>query len=258
MAGARGPDVTVLGKGEEVGGKTRLHATLPGGENLSSIYDYQFLAASRAKVTLELGIQADIEKIQSCDPDLVVLATGSSMGWPAFLPEELQSDGFFPDLRQLVADFADRAQHESGRIVIFDKDHTEMTYAAAEFFAEIFDEVVLITPRERIASDVSLVNRQGIYRRLYEKRVRIVTSSEPCSDSALEDGRLSFANIFNQDRTEIDDVAALTFATPRVPNDQLAEPLRAAGLDVRAIGDCFAPRSVLAAIREGQAWGNEL
>ncbi len=158
----------------------------------------------------------------------------------------------------MVADFADRAQHESGRIVIFDKDHTEMTYAAAEFFAEIFDEVVLITPRERIASDVSLVNRQGIYRRLYEKRVRIVTSSEPCSDSALEDGRLSFANIFNQDRTEIDDVAALTFATPRTPNDQLAEPLRAAGLDVRAIGDCYAPRSVLAATREGHALGNEL
>ena len=258
VAAARGHEVTVLGKGGEVGGKTRLHAALPGGENLSSIYDYQFLAANRAGVTLELGIQADLASIQAYHPDVVVMATGSSMSSPGFLPEELLEDGFFPDLRQMVADFADRTQHESGRIVIFDKDHTEMTYAAAEFFANIFDEVVLITPRERIASDVSLINRQGIYRRLYEKRVRIITSSEPCADSALEEGRLTFANIFNGDRTEIDDIAAVTFATPRVPNDQLLESLRAEDMDVRVIGDCYAPRSVLAATREGHALGNAL
>ena len=258
VAGARGHEVTVLGKGGEVGGKTRLHAALPGGENLSSIYDYQFLAANRARVTLELGVQADVATIEAYDPELVILATGSTMGWPAFLPGELQADGFFPDLRQLVVDFGDRAHRESGRMVIYDKDHTEMTYAAAEYFADIFDEVVLITPRERIASDVSLVNRQGIYRRLYEKRVRIITSSEPCAESELEEGRLTFANIFNHDRSQIDDIAALTFATPRVPNDQLANPLRAEGFDVRVIGDCYAPRSVLAATREGHALGNAL
>jgi 2,4-dienoyl-CoA reductase-like NADH-dependent reductase (Old Yellow Enzyme family)/thioredoxin reductase len=258
VAGARSHVVTVLGKGDEVGGKTRLHAGLPGGENLSSIYDYQLLAAKRANITLELGVPADVAAIVSYDPDIVVMATGSSMSWPAFLPDELRADGLFPDLRQLVADFADRARREQGRIVIFDKDHTEMTYAAAEFLADIFDEVVLITPRERIAADVSLINRQGIYRRLFEKRVRIITSSEPCSDSALEEGRLVFANIFNQDRNEIDNVAALTFATPRVPNDQLLSPLQAAGLDVRVIGDCFAPRSVLVATREGHALGNAL
>jgi 2,4-dienoyl-CoA reductase-like NADH-dependent reductase (Old Yellow Enzyme family)/thioredoxin reductase len=258
VAGARGHDVTVLGKSGDVGGKTRLHAGLPGGENLSSIYDYQFLAANRTKVKLQFDVQADAATIQAYDPEIVVLATGSSMGWPAFLPEDMQQDGFFPSLRDLVVDFAGRSSRESGRIVIFDKDHTEMTYAAAEYFADIFDEVILITPRERIASDVSLINRQGIYRRLYEKRVRIITSSEPCSDSALEEGRLSFANIFNQDRSEIEDVAAITYATPRVPNDQLAGPLRAAGIDVRLIGDCYAPRSVLAATREGHALGNAL
>ena len=258
VASARGHDVTILGSGGEIGGKTRLHAGLPGGENLSSIYDYQFLAATRGKATLELGVRADVSVIQSYEPDVVILATGSTMGWPAWLPAEMRDDGFFPDLRQLVADFADKTQREPGRIVIYDKDHTEMTYAAAEFFAGLLDEVVLITPRERIASDVSLVNRQGIYRRLYEKRVRIITSSEPCSDSALEDGQLTIANIFNHERREIDDISLLTFSTPRIPNDELLNPLRSVGLDVRVIGDCHAPRSVLAATREGHALGNAL
>ncbi len=258
VAAARGHEVTVLGNGGEIGGKTRLHAGLPGGENLSSIYDYQFLAATRGNATLELGVRANISVIQSYEPDVVILATGSTMGWPAWLPAEMRDDGFFPVLRQLVADFAEKTQCEPGRIVIYDKDHTEMTYAAAEFFADLLDEVGLITPRERIASDVSLVNRQGIYRRLYEKRVRIITSSEPCSDSALEDGQLTIANIFNHERTDIDDVTLLTYSTPREPNDELLNPLRSDGLDVRVIGDCYAPRSVLAATREGHALGNAL
>jgi 2,4-dienoyl-CoA reductase-like NADH-dependent reductase (Old Yellow Enzyme family) len=258
VAGARGHDVTVLGRSGEVGGKTRVHAGLPGGENLSSIYDYQYLAAIRGNVALELDIQADLAAIRDYDPDVVVLATGSTMSWPAFLPADLRDDGFFPDLRQLISDFAHRSQREAGRIAIYDKDHTEMTYAAAEFFADVFDEVVLITPRERIASDVSLINRQGIYRRLYEKRIRIFTSSEICGESALEEGRLLLENIYNKDRTEIEGVAAVTYATPRVPNDELLIPLREAGLDVRAIGDCRAPRSVLAATREGHSLGNVL
>jgi hypothetical protein len=66
------------------------------------------------------------------------------------------------------------------------------------------------------------------------------------------------ANIYNLDRSEINDIAALTYATARVPNDQLSYPLRARGLDVRVIGDCYAPRSVLAATREGHALGNAL
>ena len=258
IAAARGHNVTVLGNGAEPGGKTRLHAGLPGGENLSSIYDYQFFAANRARVTFELGAEADVATILSYDPELVVLATGSRMSWPAFLPEEYRESGFFPDLRQLVTDFSGRAGPQPGRVAIYDKDHTEMTYAAAEFFADLFDEVVLITPRERIASDVSLINRQGIYQRLFSKRVRIITSSEPCSDSALEEGRLSVANIFNRDRIEIDDIVALTFATPRLPNDQLLAPLRKQGVAVHVIGDCHAPRSVLAATRDGHALGNLL
>ena len=258
VASARGHKVTVLGKSGQIGGKTRLHAGLPGGENLSSIYDYQLMAANRAKVKLELGLEADTTIIAAYDPEVVVLATGSRMSWPLFLPKAYRGEGLFPDLRQLVADFTDRGCPQPGRLAIYDKDHTEMTYAAAEFFANIFDEVILITPRDRIASDVSLINRQGIYRRLYEKRIRIITSSEPCDDSAFEDGRLTLANIFNHDRTEIDDIAVLTFATPREPDNLLLESVCAQGFDVYVIGDCKAPRSVLAATREGHALGNSL
>ena len=49
IAAARGHDVTVFGRSGEIGGKTRLRALLPGGEALSSIYDYQHAAALRGR-----------------------------------------------------------------------------------------------------------------------------------------------------------------------------------------------------------------
>ena len=57
---------------------------------------------------------------------------------------------------------------------------------------------------------------------------------------------------------EVDGVALLTYATARIPDDSLAAPLRAAGVDVHVIGDCFAPRSLLVASGEGYAAGMRL
>ena len=51
------------------------------------------------------------------------------------------------------------------------------------------------------------------------------------------------------------DVATVTFATPRVPDDQLRGACEAAGRKVHLIGDCYAPRSVLAATRQGYEVG---
>jgi thioredoxin reductase len=255
VAGARGHKVTVLGKSQQIGGKTRLHAGLPGGENLSSIYDYQTLIFHREKLSVRLGSEADVASVKALEPDIVVLATGSRMTWPNFLDRSYLGLGLFLDLRQFVTNFKHYSQKHLGRLVIYDKDHTEMTYAAAEFFADAFEEVVLITPRERIASDVSVVSRQGIYKRLYTKKVHIITSSEPCFESQFEDGKITYTNIYNNERTTLDKVVALTFATPRIPNDELLTPLTKLGITVHAIGDCYAPRSVLSATQDGHAVG---
>ncbi|MEQ8516909.1 MAG: hypothetical protein RIC38_15015, partial [Chromatocurvus sp.] len=62
---------------------------------------------------------------------------------------------------------------------------------------------------------------------------------------------LDVANVYTGDITRIEDVVAVTYATSRVPNDALAAPLVQAGIAVTTIGDCRAPRTVLAATREG-------
>ncbi|WEK01176.1 MAG: FAD-dependent oxidoreductase [Candidatus Sphingomonas phytovorans] len=250
-AAARGHDVTVFAASDEAGGKTRLHALLPGGENLSSIYDYQRLAAERAGATFYWNRRATPEDIIALAPDHVVLATGATPVWPDYLPEEYRGEGFFPDLREAMADLARRPGRQAGTAVIHDADGGAFVYAAAELLHDRFDRVVLLTDRERLASDEALVTRQGVYARLGRKKIAFVTSVRPLAASRFEEGEVAYVDVHSGAETILTDVALFTYATARVPDVTLEAPLRAAGLDVRLIGDAYAPRTVLAATSEG-------
>lgn len=255
IAGARGHDVTVFGTSGEVGGKTRVHAELPGGENLSSIYDYQQLSANKAGVKFELGLTASADDILALKPDAVILATGSTMGWPSFLPEEYKGEGFFPDLRETMTMLLERPAKQPGTAVIYDQDHTKMTYASAEWLADKFDRVVIVTPRDRIASDEALVNRQGIYARLSQKKVQLITSCNPSADSAFEEGQVTVRNVYNGDEQTIDDISLFTYSTIRSPNLDLLPAMQAAGVDLHVIGDAYSPRVVVTATADGNKAG---
>ncbi len=251
VAAARGHEVTVFGASLEVGGKTRLHACLPGGENLSSVYDYQLLAAQRSGVSFELGFFANIDDVLAKRPAIVILAAGATPRWPDFLPAELEAENCLPDLRDAVSIMRTFTERQAGRVVIFDQDHTAFTYAAAEFLRGKFDELTIITPRERIAADEPLVNRQAIYRRLHAKGIEIITSSLPTSESRFEEGEVTHKHVYTGAKSVIDCVSLFTFATPRVPNDSLAAQLEACGVPCVLVGDCYAPRSLLVATAEG-------
>ncbi len=258
LLAARRHDVTVFGASGEVGGKTRLHAALPGGEHLSSIYDYQQLAGKRAGLKLELNVRATVQDIASLGPDEVVLASGSTLSWPTMLPRSLAEDGAIPDLRAAIGMLMDIDGRQDGTVVLFDMDATEGTYSAAEWLHARFERLIVVTPRDRIADDMPLVSRLGVVRRFNQKRIGIVPFHELTAESAWEDGRVTLRNVFSGDTTEIDSVALVTYSTPRVPSLELRMGLLALGLRVHLIGDAKLPRTALAATTEGHALGNTL
>jgi dimethylglycine catabolism A len=118
-----------------------------------------------------------------------------------------------------------------------------------------FERVVIVTPRDTIAADVPLVTRQGILRRMAEQRIEVVALAEPRWSDACVDGRLDLVNVYNGDVRVIDDVALLTYATPRIPDDALVVPLREAGIPVIPVGDARAPQEMLFATASGHAAG---
>ncbi len=257
IAAARGHEVTVFGRSDEIGGKTRLHALLPGGEGLSSVYDYQHQEAVREQVRLRLGIEAKLGDILATYPDEVVLATGATMLWPRCLPASLRDGGVVSDLREAAAQLLRYRERQPGTAVVFDMDHTEGTYALVELLHARFDRAVVLTPRAMIAEDVALVTRQGIQRRFHEKGIRVLPFAEPLwSDAMEEHARLEVRHVLGGTHEPIDDVAFFSYATPRVPNDALYDALRAAGVPTRKAGDCEVANAVQAATAAGHAAGN--
>jgi 2,4-dienoyl-CoA reductase-like NADH-dependent reductase (Old Yellow Enzyme family) len=255
VAAARGHDVTVFGASDEIGGKAWLREKLPGGDTVSSIYDYQNVAARRAGVRFVLGRKANVEEIISIEPEAVILATGSTMIPPDWLPADVRAEGWVPDLRTAMVEVLRHDSRQPGTAVLFDADQSEGTYAAAEALRARFERVVIVTPRDTIATDVPMVTRQGILRRMAEQRIEVTASSEPRWSDACAEGRIEIVNVYNGDVRVIADLALLTYSTPRAPDDDLAGPLQAAGIAVVAVGDARAPQEMLFATASGHAAG---
>lgn len=259
IAAQRGHNVTVLGAGQTYGGKAHLVSRLPGMEQISSVYDYQIVQAGRAGVAFEYGVRAGIADILALKPDVVVLATGATQSWPSRLPADWRGEGGVSDLRETSSLLLEGFPPQPGVAVLYDMDHTAGTYAAAHLMASIFEKVVIATPRDSIAMDEPLVVRQGIVRRIArEERIQCLPLVTLGADSDLSEGMAELVNVYSGKRSVINDVALLTYSTPRIPDDSLAQPLIDLGIDVRLAGDCYIPRTAYHATMEGASIGRAL
>jgi len=247
VAAQRGHDVTLVSASQRLGGKLRWEAALPGRAEYNNVLAWMERQLRDAGADIVLGSRATADDIAALKPDTVILATGAHV---RPLPDVnggasvREWDGYQLDQR-----FFDTTA------VLFDMDHGAATYAAADALAARYRKLVLITPRTQIARNVNYCSAIGIHRRLYAADAEIVTAGEPVS---FADDVLAWRNVFTGGTREIAGVGLFLYATPRIADDALAAPLRQAGLDVRLVGDCLAPRDLLCAIHEGEAAAMEV
>jgi len=163
-----------------------------------------------------------------------------------------------PDLRRAMRETLRYTERQSGSAVVFDMDHSEGTYAAAEHLCTLFDRVVILTPRDSIGQDLPIVVRQGVLRRLAEKRIEIVREVDVIWSERLAEARLEYACVHTGRIGWVDDVAWLAWSTPRSPADSLVSLLRSRAVPVRVVGDARVARTLHAATLEGHEAGCEL
>lgn len=241
VAAQRGHDVTLVSASQRLGGKLRWEAGLPGREEYANLLAWMERQLHAAGANVVLGTRATADDIAALKPDTVILATGAHVRAPA----DVAGGASVRDWDGSPAD-----ERREATAVLFDMDHGAATYAVADALAARYRNLVLITPRTQIARNVNYCSAIGIHRRLYAADAEIITAGEPV---ALADGVLTWRNVFTGRTRAIANVGLFLFATPRIADDALAQPLREAGLDVRLAGDCVAPRDLLCAIHEGEA-----
>jgi 2,4-dienoyl-CoA reductase-like NADH-dependent reductase (Old Yellow Enzyme family) len=259
VAAARGHQVTVYGASAEPGGKTRRAASLPTLESLSSIYDFQVDRARSLGARFELGRRVDAQTVLSDSPDEIVLATGGTPVWPVEWPASWQGEGGVLDLASLCDLLHGRRERQRGAAVLWDLDPVETTYAMAQHLASLFDHVVLISPRDRIADDCSLVTRQSVQRRLHQAGVEVRLLSRPVAPQGFEEtGTLTLEHLFGGESDPIPDVTLLTYASPRQPDLALLAALEASGRPVHRVGDCLMPGDAMRSTMQGFSVGRAL
>jgi thioredoxin reductase len=251
VAAARGHDVSVFGTSAEAGGKARLEAKLPGCAEIGKTYEFQMSRLREHHVQINLGRPVNLADVAAVSPDSIVVATGATMR-PLWMLEAGSDCGI--GIRDFITSCVSK-ERRPGTALLYDHDHTPATYAAADLLAEIYDRLVLVTPRTQIARNVPLASAFNVFRRLYARDTEIIHAHAPVSVSK---GRARLFNPMSGKERVITDVALFTYSTPRRANDALGGTLEASGFDVRMVGDCRAPRTILSAIHEGHAAGNAI
>ena len=243
IAAERGHDVTLFGASQNLGGKLRWEAGLPGKDEILPLVAWMERQAKAAGVKTELGhaaTAADVRADQARQRDRRHRLAPAS------------ARQFFRRWRRApaIGRPARTARRKDATAVLFDMDHTAATYAVADALAKQYRRLVLLTPRQQLARNVNYCSAIGVHRRLYEANAEIVLSAEPVS---LQSGVLVWRNVFTGRLQQIDDVGVFIWSTPRIADDAIATPLRDVCADVRLIGDCMAPRNLLCAVHEGEA-----
>jgi hypothetical protein len=247
-ASERGHRVTLFGASAAPGGAAALHARLPGCGDIGRAIAHLAGRAEAAGVRMCLGAPVAAAAVLAEAPESVILATGAAMPPPRGLDDPAMAAR---DIRSAVAALlAEPARRGGGVALLLDLDATPATYDAAELLAERFGQVLLVTPRDGVARDSPLLVAQGIQKRLAAQRVTQLT----CRDVAsFEGGSVVLRHALTGALETIRGIELFTYASGRVPRDDLAAPLRAAGVPVRLVGDALAPRLMLSAVREGEA-----
>jgi 2,4-dienoyl-CoA reductase-like NADH-dependent reductase (Old Yellow Enzyme family) len=240
-AGAAGHDVVVLERTERIGGQVWLAGHAPGHRELAGSLTGNYEALlDRPNVELRMRTDADADAIAALEPDLVVLATGAR---PA--PPRQPLDGV--EVAQ-VWDVLTGAR-PAGRILIADWGGDPAALDCAELLAAEGREVTLAIGAVMPGETLHQYTRNGYIARLSRAGVRI---EHYLGLESARDGLVRFRNIFAPElQTEIA-ADALLVALGRVPEDRLADALRArGGLVVEEAGDCRSPRSIEEAVLEG-------
>ncbi|NOX23836.1 MAG: mycofactocin system FadH/OYE family oxidoreductase 2 [Actinobacteria bacterium] len=248
-AAARGHDVTVLERADEVGGSIRLAASVPNRAEIGDLIRNQVAACQRAGVTIRTGVTVDIAIVEQMQPDEIVIATGSEPADPLWVPEE-HAVGVAHIVEVLAG-----TKDVTGRVVVVDDRGFHGATSVAELLAAHGCEVTIITAMMVVGQDLGITldlenwNRRAAAAGIAQRTDLVVMG-------LTDDGVTALHHPSDSELTIPCDWVVLDVA-PR-PTDGLYREMVAAGWQPYRVGDCLAPRRAHAAVIDGTRVGSLL
>lgn len=255
VSAERGHQVTLAEASDRLGGQFRLAGEQPRRAQILDLIAWYGTRLERLQVSVRLNAPMDAAEIRGFAADTVVLATGSSpsgSGWQRALPTVDRLPGIERGNVWSVEDVMGRAARLGTRVLLLDDGGNWRGSGTAWHLAERGHQVTLLTPDSAIAREIVRTGTEfPLRQRLRRLGVAFVT------DAAVREWHGDGATILDLLTGEERRLAfdSLVLATVNRAEADLAAELREGIADLRAIGDCVAPRHAAAAIYEGRTLG---
>ncbi len=238
VAAARGHQVTILERSENLGGKLAVCAAAPGRSEFARAQEWWTSEIHRLGVDVRTNVPADVPTVLDLNPDVVVVATGA-----------VSAAGEWGGSRVLgAAEMLSGSTPVSGRVVIVDEDHRGQALFVAAFLQQKGCTVSISSSRSVVGGDLEHHTLEDLYKELLGSGAELLPGWAPVGFAHLDGAdALRMRNVFSgQEMLRPVDAVVGTGARP---DDSLAYELKS-HVEVRVAGDALAPRRVESAVQE--------
>jgi 2,4-dienoyl-CoA reductase-like NADH-dependent reductase (Old Yellow Enzyme family)/pyruvate/2-oxoglutarate dehydrogenase complex dihydrolipoamide dehydrogenase (E3) component len=257
MAALRGHEVSLHERGDTLGGQLRLATKVASRREMHGIADWLEREVERLGVDVSLGSEVTRAAVERLDPDAVIVATGSqarAAGFNAFRIHEAGIPGIETTraltARDVLADGADLG----ARVIVIDfVGHVE-GLSVAEHLIDLGKEVELVTPFALPGAKIGGTMWVKMVQALAQKGARLTPFS---LINRVEGTSVFVGEGIAKNETRREGVDAVVVVGDLVADDSLLRELQSNGLraEIKAVGDCVAPRYLDKAIYEGHLAG---
>ena len=238
-----GHSVTVYDKDRWAGGKYRLASVPPCKGELGAFIVWQMHELKKLNVPVILNTEVTKELVDSVKPDIVIAATGTNPVVPKMIP------GYDKDIVVLGTDVLSGKANTGHNVVVIGGGHAGAE--TANHIASYMKNVTIVELQEDIAMDEVDTPRNALLADLKKNEVRVCAST---SVQEIKDHSVVVSGKYNEE-IECDTVV---ISIGHKPNTVLADELKAAGYDVRVIGDAVSVGLVGPAVRAGYLEGRRI
>ena len=232
----RGFETTLIESGHRLGGQMARWSDTPSRQEFKRIIGWWGDELDRLGVQVRTGTQATVEGLRALQPSVVLLGTGSTP-----LPTPILQAGPVPSYGPYEAPMG------GGHVLVYDEMGRLPGMLTAERLAQSWRKVTFVTPMLHPAEGEGLTTAYSLLRALAGYGVTIVDRAKVIG---MQGHGAILQGVFGEPRPPVQGVDAVVSLSQVVSRNILLDPLRAARIDVRLIGDAKLPRGVTEAVQD--------
>ncbi|AET67976.1 NADH:flavin oxidoreductase [Desulfosporosinus orientis DSM 765] len=233
IAASRGHRVTLFEQNDYLGGNLIPATKPPFKSEMMAAVEFLSHMLEKYHVQVKLRTKAGIDELKSEDPDVVIVASGSTPILPKI-------PGVEKDFVFTAEDVLMNRKIVGQKVLVIGGGSVGVE--TAELLASQNKEVSVVEMADEIFADLSPVLKAGMMGLVAQSKIQIMTGEKVLEirDHAVVTNKQTLVNI-----------DSVILAMGYRPNNELAQQLQEANINCQVIGDAVKPRKIVQAVTEG-------